>query len=307
MATIGIDLGGTKVYAVRWASGAIEAEERVLVATQGDTRSAILAVTERLLTAEVRAIGIGVAGLVDRTTGSFAWGPHLADVGLPLREQIEGALALPVAVDNDCNTALIAELTCGAAKAGGNVLMITLGTGIGGAIAIDGRIYRGTSFAGEWGHMQVDPAGLPCACGRSGCWETRASGPALARLAKEAIASDPDSKLARALSGQEIQAEDIVRAAEGGDPSALAIVAAVGRNLGLGLASLVAIFDPDLLIIGGGLGSVGELVLAPAREALAESLHGKGYREAPPVRVAALGQAAGAVGAAAMAEQLVDT
>ncbi|MEN8239324.1 MAG: ROK family protein, partial [Actinomycetota bacterium] len=197
------------------------------------------------------------------------------------------------------------EMRLGVAVGYRNVLLVTLGTGIGGAIGIDGGVYRGGGFAGEFGHVRVEDGGLLCDCGKRGCWETRASGPALARLAREVVDANPDSSLARALDGIAVTGEAVVGAADGGDETARALVTEVGRHLGQGLADLAAIFDPDLIVVGGGLGSIGESIIGPARRVLADSLHGGNLRVPPTVQVAMLGQAAGAVGAAMMAQEAI--
>jgi glucokinase len=189
----------------------------------------------------------------------------------------------------------------GVAQGYANVLLVTLGTGIGGAIAVGGQLYRGGSFAGEWGHMRVESGGLLCDCGKRGCWETLASGPALERLAREVAAANPTSSLVRAIGDEPLSGPAVMRAADSGDETARALVTEVGRAFGQGLADLACIFDPELIVVGGGLGSVGESILGPARRVLADSLHGGNHRIAPTVQVAGLGANAGAVGAALLA------
>jgi len=302
MSTIGIDLGGSKVYAVRLVDSEIVASVRTVVGRSVTTVDAIVSAIEEIATGDESGIGIGLAGLVRPGDGMLVWGPHLSGTHLNIGPEVSDRLGLPVVVDNDANTALLAEMRLGVAVGYRNVLLVTLGTGIGGAIGIDGAIYRGGAFAGEFGHVRVEDGGLLCDCGKRGCWETRASGPALARLAREVVDANPDSSLARALDGVALSGEAVVLAADGGDETARALVTEVGRSLGQGLADLAAIFDPDLIVVGGGLGSVGESIIGPARRVLADSLHGGNLRVPPTVQVAMLGQAAGAVGAALMAE-----
>jgi glucokinase len=302
MSTIGIDLGGSKVYAVRLVDGEVDSSARTEVGRSVTTVDAVVSAIEGIAHGDESGIGVGLAGLVRPGDGMLVWGPHLSGTNLSIGSEVSGRLGLPVIVDNDANTALLAEMRLGVATGYRNVLLVTLGTGIGGAIGIDGEIYRGGGFAGEFGHVRVEDGGLLCDCGKRGCWETRASGPALARLAREVVDANPDSSLARALDGSGVTGEAVVGAADGGDETARALVTEVGRALGQGLADLAAIFDPDLIVVGGGLGSVGESIIGPARRVLADSLHGGNLRVPPTVQVAMLGQGAGAVGAALMAQ-----
>lgn len=303
MSTIGIDLGGTKSLAVRFNDGVIVESQRTEFDRSIGTLEAITSSIEKIADGTESAIGIGVAGLVQVGDGVFVWGPHLPGGNLPIRSRISDRFGVSVVVDNDANTALYGELHMGVGKGYRDVLLVTLGTGIGGAIAIGGEIYRGSGVAGEWGHVRVEDDGLLCDCGRRGCWETRASGPALARLAKEVTGANTDSSLARILDGESITGETVVRAADAGDEIARALVTEVGRSLGQGLSDLTAIFDPELIIVGGGLGSIGESIVAPARRVLTDALHGGNLRVPPTVQVAMLGPAAGAIGAALMAER----
>jgi len=303
MSAIGIDIGGTKSYAVRWGTSGIEQESRVEHEPVMDTIDAIVEAIERVADGTQTAIGVGVAGLVDAAGRRFVWGPHVRGAGLAIGDAVEERFNVAVFVDNDANTALHGELRTGVAEGYDDVLLVTLGTGIGGAIAIDGRIYRGGGFAGEWGHMKVMNDGLLCDCGKRGCWETVASGPALERLAREVVSANPSSSLAVSLDGKLPTGASVVAAADRGEETARALVAEVGRSFGLGLADLAAIFDPQLIVVGGGLGSVGESILGPARRTLVDSLHGGSHRVAPTVQVAHLGQAAGAVGAAILAAE----
>jgi glucokinase len=249
------------------------------------------------------AIGVGVAGLVQFPEGVFVWGPHVVDTGAPLRADLERAFGLPVLVDNDANAAAWAEHEIGSGQGFDDMLLVTLGTGIGGALIIDGQLRRGRSFAGEWGHMLFERNGERCACGKRGCWETVASGPALVRLAREFIFNNPDGRLAHRLQ-EPFTGEDVTQAADEGDETARGLVAQVGADLGRGLCNLVAILDPEIIVVGGGLGSVGEALLGPARRVAADALHGGSHRMLPPIVVAELGPAAGAAGAAMMAADL---
>lgn len=302
--SIGIDLGGTKLLAVRVADG--EVVERELFATPGEDfmDSAVSAVGE-LWADDVAAIGVGIAGLVRHSDGVFVWGPHVPGTNVPVRAMLEDRFGVPTAVDNDANTAALAELHSGSAVNRTHALLVTLGTGIGGAIIADGDVYRGSSFAGEWGHMLYQANGLQCDCGKRGCWETVASGPALARLGREFHALNPGGHLAKILQKSEFAAEALTTAADAGDETARGLVSQVGAALGRGLCSLIAIFDPELIVVGGGLGSVGESLLGPARRVVADALHGGSHRPPPPIVVAELGPEANAIGAALLASRLV--
>jgi glucokinase len=301
MISIGVDVGGTKALAVRLDGVEIVDQSMFGIDRTMETIDAIIQSIESVHNDTVQAIGVGVAGLVDPDSGSLIWGPHVPGTNLNIRDAVSDRFGVPVYVDNDANATAFAELMIGSARGYENVLLVTLGTGIGGAVVIDGSVYRGGGFAGEWGHVQVDRDGLLCDCGKRGCWETRASGPTLIRLAHQVVTRNPDSSLARILDPDSISGESVVAAADGGDETARALVTEVGRSFGQGLAGLVAIFDPELIVIGGGLGSVGESIVGPARRVLSDSLHGGRLRVPPAVQVATLGSSAGAVGAALLA------
>lgn len=302
MATIGIDIGGTKIRGVRVEDGAVVERISGLV---GDSDLIVTATSAagELWTEEVDAVGVGLAGLVRWPEGTFAWGPHLRGEELPVREALEGELGVSVVVDNDANVAAFGELRVGVAVGFDNFLMVTLGTGLGGGIVTGGAIYRGESFAGELGHMVYDTGGMLCDCGKRGCWETVASGPALIRLAREVIMLNPEGSLAARIGTDSISGDDVTAAADAGDEVARGLVAQVGSEFGRGLGSLIAIFDPALIVVGGGLGSVGEALLGPARRVAAEGLHGGNHRLLPPILVTGLGPDAGAIGAALMAAE----
>ena len=302
MATIGIDIGGTKAAGVRLDDSVVAA--RVVDSVyEGDLVANIAETVRELWTDDVEAVGVGLAGLVQWPEGVFAWGPHLEWKDVPVRTALEEELQVPVVVDNDANMSAFGELRHGAGAGFDNFLMVTLGTGIGGGIVVGGEVYRGDSFAGEFGHMVVDAGLLLCDCGKRGCWETVASGPALVRLAREVIALNPDGSLASRLGDRPLSGDDVTAAADAGDEVARGLVAQVGAGFGRGLGSLITIFDPELIVVGGGLGSVGESLLGPARRVATEGLHGGSHRLLPPILVAGLGPDAGAIGAAAMAAE----
>jgi glucokinase len=306
---IGIDIGGTKVAGgvVDEAGTVIDRERRDTPgADAGATADVILDVVHALAARHaVAAVGIGAAGWIgsDRATVLFA--PHLAWRGEPLRDSLAGRIDLPLFVENDANAAAWAEYRFGVATEQSVTVCVTLGTGIGGGLVIDGSVYRGAfGVACEYGHMTVVPDGLPCACGNRGCLEMYASGRALARQAREVASASPMAAarmLALAGSADGLSGPVVTAAAAEGDPAALSICTDMGRWLGRGLANLAAVLDPGMFVIGGGVSAAGELLIKPAREEFAHSLTGRGFRPVAAVEVAALGPDAGLVGAADLA------
>ena len=298
MISVGVDIGGTKALAVRLDGSEVIETSQFKIDRTTETLDAITASIDSVFDDSVQTIGVGVAGLVQPKDGVLIWGPHVPGTNIDVRMAVTEHFGISTYVDNDANTAAFAEVRLGAARGYGDVLFVSLGTGIGGAILIGGSVYRGGGFAGEWGHVQVDRDGLLCDCGKRGCWETRASGPALVRLADQVISRNPDGSLARILDPHAVSGESVVAAADAGDETARALVTEVGRSFGQGIAGLVAIFDPELIVVGGGLGSIGESIIGPARRVLSDSLHGGRLRVPPAVQVATLGPNAGAIGAA---------
>lgn len=251
-------------------------------------------------------IGIGIAGLVD-SDGLLRFSPNLAaasgaDIGALVMAQLGGESGgNDIQAQNDANCTALAELRLGAARGMRYGLVITLGTGVGGALVTDGRVCVGArGFAGEAGHMVVDPNGPPCPCGKRGCWERYASGGGLARLAREAALAGTLHEAVRLAGGDPelVTGEHVTAAAAAGDVEALRVMGELGWWVGLGLANLVALFDPERIVIGGGLSHAGEMLLEPARHALAALVEGGSARGTVPVVEAALGEQAGAVGAA---------
>ncbi|GAA6525748.1 ROK family glucokinase [Intrasporangium sp. DVR] len=312
---IGIDIGGTKV-----AGGVVDDRGAIRHRSRRDTphrstspsvvEDTIVACVEELLAlvdpADVVAVGIGAAGFVaeDRATVLFA--PHLSWRQEPLRAQLAGRIPWPVTVDNDANAAAWAERTFGAARGESHVIVITLGTGIGGALIIDGQVQRGRhGIAGEFGHMQIVPGGARCECGNRGCWEQYASGNALVREARAMISAGSPvvADLLGRLGGDlaALNGPVITDAAREGDPTARELIAEIGDWLGVGMANLAAAFDPGLFVIGGGVSAADELLLGPAREAFKRQLPGRGYRPEARIVRAQLGADAGLIGAAELA------
>jgi glucokinase len=306
---LGIDIGGTKV-----AGGVVAPDGTVLAtalrATPGasvtDTEDAIVAVVAELADGhdgDLVGVGVGAAGWFDRAGDTVLFSPHLAWRGSTLRADLAARLPLPLWVGNDADAAAWAEYRYGAARGSDLLLMVTLGTGIGGGIVLDGRLQRGAhGVAGEWGHMRVVPDGRRCACGNRGCWEQYASGNALGHAAREVAVSSPvtAARLLEQVEGDaaRLTGEDVARAAADGDPLALELVTDVGAWLGQGIADLAAVLDPDVVVVGGGVGTLGELLLAPARDRLDRALPGRGFRPGPRVVAAELGPQAGLIGAA---------
>lgn len=305
---IGIDVGGTATKgALVRPSG--ELVERIELATeeQAATKS-ILAVAEALVERAAargwvpRAVGIGAAGFIDHPSGSVTFSPNLVYDDRHVGTAVGLRLGLPATVDNDANAAVWGEVAFGAARGATNVALLTLGTGLGSGFVVDGRILRGqTGAASELGHMVIDPAGPPCPCGLRGCLEQYASGSAIARMARAAAADDPDTlMISLAGSVDRIEGFHVAAAASQHDEAASRVLRAAGRSLALGLSNVVNLFDPEIIVLGGSVVEAGEPYLGVARDELARMTTAQRRR---PVRVdlAALGNDAGIVGAAALA------
>ena len=237
-------------------------------------------------------LGIGLAGLVEDGEVLRA-APNLqCMIDVPVRSALEGALGVPVYIENDATCALVAEMTYGVAQGIDDTVLVTLGTGIGGGVAIGGSIRRGAhGFAGEPGHMCVDPSGPLCVCGRSGCWERYASGSGVVWLAQQ-------RGLATDRSGHAITSEVLVERARSGDALALDVWAEFAEWLARGLANLADVLDPELFVIGGGLVSVSDLYLERTRELFADEVLGGRSRRRTRIEPAQSGPSAGAIGAA---------
>ncbi len=251
------------------------------------------------------AIGVGAAGMVDFAAGTMRWAPNLAWSELAIRDRVSEQIGLPCVVDNDANAAAWGEHKFGASRGYRHVLMVTVGTGIGGGIIADGALYRGAhGFGAEIGHFIVEPGGPQCGCGNRGCWEQVASGQALDRLGRLAVETRPDSMIATLAGSDDITGRQVAEAAMQGDPAAMSIFEQVSRRLGEGIAGLVNILDPEAVVVGGGVAEVGDLLLGPARSAFLASVEAPDHRPEVPLLPAALGSDAGAVGAAALALEL---
>ena len=290
---IGLDVGGTKIL-----SGLVDREGHVLArhevhspgASQADVLAALDAAVERFLDDRIGAIGFGIPANLERGTGRVLRATNLPLESVDLVARSRERFGIAVGVENDANVAALAEWKWGAGRGATNLVMLTLGTGVGGGIVLDGRLFRGWA---ELGHIVVQEGGLSCACGGRGHLEVLASGPAGDREARDLFGPDADAHV-------------LIARANEGDTGARAALARIGESLGAAIGSLVNIFDPDLTVVGGGFGAAaGELVLAPARDAA--------RREAIPpadetlqVVPAQLGAEAGLVGAALVGFEALD-
>lgn len=308
MSVVGVDVGGTKIAAALvGADGAILDARRTPTPRDGDD---LLAAAARLVheiaaaaPAPPSAVGLGIASLLDRD-GHALWSTHLDIANRSPGGELSALVGIPVAVDNDANVAALAEARRGAATGYRSSVLMTLGTGIGGGMVIDGKLFRGgRGFGGELGHVVVDADGPPCqgGCPNRGCIEAMASGTAVAREARAAAAADPAGALARVLreSGS-LTAEHVTGLARDGDASSVEILDRAGRYLGAAFSSLANVLAPDVFVIGGGMGSaVGDLLLAPAREEYRRRVLPPS--SAIPIVEAKLGADAGVLGAALLA------
>lgn len=308
--TIGVDVGGTKIAAAAVTVDGRHSAPTVVATAAGDPeaieQSISALVREVAAGRQVTAVGVGAAGWFDTERAVVRYAPHLAWRDVPLADRLADRLGVPVLVENDANAAAWAEYRFGAARGHRVALCVTVGTGLGGGIIIEGELFRGAhGLAGEWGHLRVVPDGRRCACGNRGCWEQYASGTALARDARELAETSPGiAEGIIALAGREAEAltgVDVSLAAAGGDLAAIELVTEAGRWLGQGIADIAAILDPSVVVVGGGVAAVGEPILAPARSRFAQVLTGRRHRPHPQIRAAALGAYAGIVGAADLA------
>ena len=303
----GIDVGGTKISGgVVDTSGAIVDELRVeSPATDAEAIEAAIAglVTELRARHDIRTVGVGAAGYIDKARATVLFAPNLAWRNEDLKGELEKRVELPVVIENDANAAAWGEFVYGAGHDAEDLLLVTVGTGVGGGLVLDGEVYRGAhGVAAEIGHMRVVPNGILCGCGKHGCLEQYASGSALVREARALALSGAESGqgMLRRAGGdpEEITGPLITEAARDGDQGAIGQLAELGRWLGEGIASLAEIIDPEVVVIGGGVSEAGDLLLAPARQAFAAELVGRGFRPMPEIRRARLGNKAGMIGAA---------
>lgn len=303
----GIDVGGTKI------AGGVVAEDGTILeelrvespATDAEAIEEAIAglVAELRLRHEIATVGVGAAGYVDKARAVVLFAPNVAWRNENLKAELEKRVELPVVVENDANAAAWGEFAFGAGADADDLLLVTVGTGVGGGLVLDGEVYRGANGVGaEIGHMRVVPGGVLCGCGKRGCFEQYASGSALVREARAAAMSG--AQIAQGMlqrAGGElprITGPLITEAARDGDQGAIQQLAELGRWLGEGIASLTEILDPEVVVIGGGVSEADELLLGPAREAFTGQLVGRGFRPIPEIRRAQLGNRAGMIGAA---------
>jgi len=290
---IGVDVGGTKtLYAVVTHEGAIEArlERHTVVSSQDALLAELDDGVEELRTAhpDTSALGFGIPSRVDQRTGRAVASVNVPLTDVDFRDRMRERHGLPVEIDNDGNAAAIAEWRIGAARGASNVVMLTLGTGIGGGLILGGRPYRGATGSGaELGHIVIEFDGPLCACGGRGHLEAVASGKAAGQVAQK-------------LYGLEASGQDLVRRAESGEDDAVEAMAAIGRRLGAAIATFVNIFEPEIVVIGGGFGRASELMLGPARGVLARDGLAPG-RDSLRIVEAELGSDAGVIGAGMIA------
>ena len=308
--TIGVDMGGTKLLAGAVDTG-LSVHYRAQRTLTGLDQSAVLDIAVQAVQEvrqeagdEIAAVGFGIPCLMDQRTGRGVVAVNLPLADIPFGAIMAERLGLPVFVDNDANLAALAEHRAGAARGADEALLLTIGTGIGGGMILRGELYRGAiGAAGELGHVVIDKDGPPCQgnCPNHGCVESLASGTALAREALRLARERPESGLGRALAeGRELAGPLVTELAHDGDETAIEVLEEIGTNLGVALASFTNIFNPEVIVIGGGVIGAGELLLEPARREIAR-------RSLPPSRdevrivAAQFGVEAGMVGAAALA------
>lgn len=313
--TIGVDVGGTKIAAgvVDEAGKIIATLRRLTPATDpaGVVHTISDAVAELRGQHDVEAVGIGAAAFIDKARANVLFAPNLTWRNTPLRAEVERLVQLPTVVENDANAAAWGEFRFGAGADVDDMLLITIGTGVGGGLVIDGSLYRGGfGVAAEIGHLRMVPDGHLCGCGNRGCLEQYASGTALVREAREmALAQSAQAAGIVELAGGDLNAISgplLTGAAIAGDGFAIELLADLGRWLGEGIASLAAVLDPTMVVLGGGVSEAGSLVLDPATAAFRQSLTGRRHRPELTLVLASLGNTAGLIGAADLARDRRD-
>jgi glucokinase len=308
--TIGVDVGGTKI-----AAGVVDRDgmviDEVRVSTPAGTaeeveRGIVTAVQQLADKHPVSAVGVAIAGFVDELRSVLRFAPNLPMADRPLREIVTAATGLPVVVENDANAAAWGEYRFGGGRGSADVVLLTVGTGLGGGIVLGNRLLRGAfGTAGEVGHVRMVPGGLPCGCGKLGCWEQYTSGSALIRQARALARAEPGpgARLLELAGGdpEGISGRMVTQAATEGDPAARRLLGEVGRWLGEGIADLADLLDPAAVVVGGGVSEAGDLLLDPARQAYAALLSGRQHRPHLRIVAAELGNGAGLIGAADLA------
>ena len=309
--TVGVDVGGTKVL-----GGVVDASGKVLATSRRDTpreggneltKTIATVALELMQDHSITAVGVSAAGFVSSDRKTMLATPNIADWnGVQLDVELTKLIGLPVVIENDANAAAWGEAKFGAGRNQAHMMMLTIGTGVGGGIVVNNELYRGAfGIAAEFGHLRVVPEGHLCGCGARGCFEQYASGSALRRHAREAISASPD--LARNLLARGdgtidgLTGQAITDAAREGDAVALAAFQTTAQYLGGGIASLAVLLDPSCVVIGGGVIDAGEILLAPTREAMKRYMPFAGRHPYPEIVAAELGNEAGLVGVADLA------
>lgn len=304
----GVDIGGTKILGIALdpADPTTVVEEARVPTPDGEVAllDAVAGVVRQLedrAGAGIAAVGVGIAGLVDRE-GILRLGPNLPGLrGVQVGVELDRRLGRPIRVDNDATCAAWGEHLGGAARGVRDVVCVTLGTGIGAGVIADNELVRGVhGFAGEAGHVVVDPRGPLCPCGRRGCWERFASGSGLGRLGREAAEAGLFPRGVEMVGGvaELVRGEDVTRAAAEGDADAVAVMESFADWVAIGIGNLVTLLDCSLVVIGGGLVEVGDLLLEPVRRAYDRRVMAPGERKDVRIVAAELGERAGAIGAA---------
>lgn len=308
----GIDVGGTKI-----AGGVVTSDGRILeelkVESPAEDTEAIEAaicdlVSQLAQRHRIERVGVGAAGYVDRQRARVLFAPNLAWRDVDLKAELEERIDLPFVIENDANAAAWGEFAYGAGGDVEDLLLVTVGTGVGGGVVLDGRLHRGAfGVAAEIGHVRMVPGGVLCGCGNLGCLESYGSGTALVREARAAV--EGGSLLARGLLDradgdiERIDGPLITEAARDGDAFAVEQLAGLGTWLGEGIASIAAVLDPAVVVIGGGVSEADELLVGPLRAAFERNVIGRGHRPVAEVRKAELGNKAGLIGAADLARR----
>jgi glucokinase len=309
MHCIGIDIGGTKIAgALVDASGMVVRAQRLPTpANDPDALiEAVVGLIEELAEGEkVLGVGVAAAGFIDAEQANIIYAPNLSWRNEPFKSKLEAKVTLPVVIENDANAAAWAEYRFGAGVGLKHMVMLTIGTGVGGAVITDSKMLRGGfGIAGELGHLRMVPTGLLCGCGQNGCLEAYASGTALLKAAKAlASSNDPAGQRLRQLQpdSQELTGQDVYSAIQESDPGALGLLREMGSWLGQAVASLTAVLDPEIVVIGGGVSVAGDLLLDPIRAAYLDHLPARGFRPELKIIGAEFVNNAGVVGAADLA------
>jgi len=310
--TVGVDVGGTKI-----AAGLVDEKGQLIARDRTESPATDPAAIVRTIgnlvrslvgSNEVEAVGVSAAGFVDKERAVMVFAPNLAWRNEPLRDHLQAELDLPVVVENDANAAAWGEFTFGAGEDVEDLLMLTIGTGVGGGVVIDGELVRGGfGMGGEVGHIQMVPDGVKCGCGNLGCLESYGSGTALLRVTRERALEDPSAaaRVLKLAGGEvdDIKGPMITEAANAGDGFAIERLEELGDWIGQGVATLTAVLDPNVVVIGGGVSEAGSLLLDPIRRSFESHVTVRSHRPLLELRQAKLGNAGGTIGVADLARR----